>query len=209
MNALFKTGRMTSAEYLHWESEQETKHEFVDGEVFAMVGVRKAHNLITGNAFSFLKQALRGRACQVFFADLKLQIDEHYFYPDVMASCDPRDTAGPNDKLSISHPWLVVEVLSASTEAFDRGGKFALYRQVDTLTHYLLVEQGRPAADLFSKNPQGQWVLQPLSATDTIRIEQPHTFDWPVASLFEGVSFEPEARPEPEPEPEPPNPTQS
>jgi Uma2 family endonuclease len=122
---------------------------------------------------------------------VKLHVNDagSYLYPDVMVTSDPRDRQPVEDRY-IAHPWLVVEVLSDSTAAFDRGRKFELYRQIDTLTHYLLVEQDRPHADLFFKNEQGLWVLQPLALTDNIAIDrlgQP----WPVASLYEDVDFNP------------------
>jgi Uma2 family endonuclease len=184
--------RMTPDEFLAWESTQQERHEYIGGEIFAMTGARVAHNLIVGNAYVFLRQTLRGRPCQVFASDLKLQIDAAavFVYPDVMVTCDPRDTAGGGG-LSIRHPWLIVEVLSESASAFDRGGKFELYRKVESLTHYLLVEQTRPYAELFRKNAQGEWVLQPLAISDSLNIERPHAFDWPVATLFDGVPFEP------------------
>lgn len=192
MSAVLTPQRMTPSEYLAWEEAQQERHEYVDGEIFAMTGVRIAHNLIVVNALTFLRQTLRNGPCQVFASDLKLQIDavNAFFYPDVMVTCDPRD-AGRGDELSIRHPWLVVEVLSDSTAAFDRGAKFERYRRIEALTHYLLVEQTRPYAELFRKNAQGEWVLQPLAATDTLRIERPRPFDWPIASLFEDVPFEP------------------
>lgn len=195
MSAVLTPTRMTPSEYLAWEAAQQERHEYIDGEIFAMTGSRVAHNLIVGNAYMFLRQALRGTPCRVFSSDLKLQIDaaNAYCYPDVMVTCDPRDPA-EGSALSIAHPWLVVEVLSESTAAFDRGGKFERYRTIAALTHYLLVEQTRPYAELFRKNAQGEWVLQPLAATDSLRIERPLALDWPVASLFEGVSFEPAPR---------------
>ena len=192
MSAVLTPKRMTPEEYLAWESAQQEKHEYLGGEIFAMTGARIAHNLIVGNAYMFLRQALRGRPCQVFVPDLKLQVDaaNAFVYPDVMVTCDPRDS-GDGAALAIRHPWLVVEVLSDSTAAYERGAKFELYRRVESLTHYLLVEQTRPYAELFRKNAQGEWVLQPLAAGETLHIERPYAFDWPMASLFDGVPFEP------------------
>ena len=199
MSAVFKTPRFADAEaYLAWEELQPERHEYVDGEVYAMTGVRVAHNDININAFVFLRRALTGTPCKVFGIDLKLQLspDGNHLYPDLMVTCDPRDTPSSDGRF-ISHPWLVAEVLSDSTAAYDRGRKFELYRSIATLTHYLLIEQTRPYAELFFKNEQGLWVLQPLQTDGLIPIErlgQP----WPVASLFEGVDFTP-AKPPPAP----------
>ena len=192
MSAVLTPQRMTPDEYLAWEDKQQERHEYLDGEIFAMTGARVAHNMIVGNAYMFLRQALRGGPCQVFGSDLKLRIDaaNAFVYPDVMVTCDPRDAVSGAD-VAIRYPWLIVEVLSESTAAYDRGAKFERYRRIESLTHYLLVEQTRPYAELFRKNAQGEWVLQPLAADETLHIERPHAFDWPMASLFDGVPFEP------------------
>jgi len=190
MNAVLTPARMTPDEYLAWEDTQEERHEYVGGEIFAMVGARRQHEMIAGNAYLFWRQALRGGPCQVFASGMKLRVGaaNAFIYPDLMISCDKRDQTRDADR-ALSHPWLIVEVLSDSTAAYDRGRKFELYRQIDSLTHYLLVEQTRPYAELFRKNAQGEWVLQPLQASDTLRIERPHPVEWPVSTLFEDVDF--------------------
>lgn len=205
MSAVMNAPRFADAEaYLAWEALQPERHEYVDGEVYAMTGVRVAHNDININAFVFLRRALKGTPCKLFGIDLKLQVSPNgdHLYPDLMVTCDPRDLRSSEDRY-ISHPWLVAEVLSDSTAAYDRGRKFEIYRTIDTLTHYLLIEQTRPYAELFFKNEQGQWVLQPLQADDLIAIER-LARPWPVASLFEDVDFTPPAAgPAPTPAPTP------
>lgn len=194
MNAVFTPTGMTPQEYLDWESTQQEKHEYIGGQIYAMTGVRLNHNRIALNAVAALRQALRGLPCEVFMSDVKLQIDaaDAFYYPDIIVTGDPRDLADGR-ALAVQHPWLVVEVLSESTAAFDRGRKFEHYRLIESLTHYLLVETTRPQAELFCRNPQGLWVLHPLMSGDSIRIEQPHSFTWPVAAMFEGVPFDPAA----------------
>ena len=194
MSAVLTPPHFADAEaYLAWEELQTERHELVDGEVFAMVGARLTHNTIALNAAFFLRQVLKGGPCRVYGLDVKLRPDEQgdFFYPDVVVTSDPRDRQPSEDRF-VSHPWLVVEVLSDSTAACDRGRKFEAYRTIDTLTHYLLVEQARPRAELFSKNEQGLWVLRPLAMGDSIpipigRLPQP----WAVASLFDEVDFTP------------------
>lgn len=195
MNAVMKPRFADDEAYLAWEALQTEKHEYIGGEVYAMVGARTWHNLITINAFSFLRQALKGSACRVYGLDLKLRINAEgdYLYPDVMVSCDPRDRQPGEDRF-ISHPWLIVEVLSDSTASFDRGRKFQSYRSIDTLTHYLLVEPDRPYAELFQKNAEGYWVLQPLTISDAMHID-PLGQPWPVATLFDDIDFTPVAAP--------------
>jgi Uma2 family endonuclease len=200
MNAVLQPSTFADAEaYLAWEETQTERHEYVDGVVYAMVGARVTHNTIVLNAALHLRQALRGKPCRVYAESVKLRVNEagDFVYPDVTATCDPRDHPSKEDRY-IRHPWLVAEVLSDSTAAYDRGRKFELYRSIATLTHYLLIEQDRPHADLFFKNELGQWVLQPLAAGDAISIDrlgQP----WPVDSLFDGVDFTPAAVPAAEP----------
>ena len=190
MSAVLKPPRFANAEeFLAWEELQTERHEYVDGEVHAMVGARLTHNTITLNACIWLRQALKGRPCRVFAMDAKLQLQASgdHLYPDVMVTCDRRDQPGEEDRF-IRHPWLVVEVLSERTAAYDRGHKFELYRRLDTLTHYVLVEQDRPHADLFFKNAQGQWVLQPLAPGESMQIAALGA-PWPIDSLFDDVDF--------------------
>ena len=206
MSAVVSRPRFADAEaFLAWEALQPERHEYVDGQVYPKTGAlgaqdtiahnTVAHNTITLNAYSSLRPALKGTPCRAYCMDLKLRVNDKgdFLYPDLMVTCDARDRPSVEDRF-ISHPWLIAEVLSDSTAAYDRGRKFELYRSIASLTHYLLIEQDRPHADLFFKNEQGQWVLQALTADDAIEIErlgQP----WPVATLFEEVDFTPPAPP--------------
>ena len=206
MSAVVNRPRFADAEaFLAWEAVQPVRREYVDGQVYPKTGAlgaqdtiahnTVAHNTITLNAYTSLRPALKGTPCRAYCMDLKLRVNDKgdFLYPDLMVTCDARDRPSVEDRF-ISHPWLIAEVLSDSTAAYDRGRKFELYRSIASLTHYLLIEQDRPHADLFFKNEQGQWVLQALTADDAIQIErlgQP----WPVATLFEEVDFTPPAPP--------------
>jgi Uma2 family endonuclease len=157
--------RMSAQAYLDWEATQELRHDFVDGEVFAMTGGTIHHNLISLNLASLLKSHLRGQGCRVFMVDVKVQISENgpYHYPDVMVSCDPRD----KDAIKlIRYPSLIVEVLSPSTEAYDRGTKFRHYRQLSTLQEYVLVEVEKIGVDRFSRLSSRKWELQTYTAAE-------------------------------------------
>ena len=129
--------------------------------------------------------------CRSFVADVKLHVAvaNADYHPGVIVTCDPRDLA-EGRALAVQHPWLVAEVLSDATAAVDCGLKFEHDRLLDSLTHYLLVETARPRAELFQRNAQGQWVLFPPGPDDVLRVDAPHALDWPIATLFEGVSFE-------------------
>ena len=124
---------------------------------------------------------------------MKLQVApaDASFYPDVFVSCDPRDRT-PDAELVQRHPKLVVEVLSDSTAAFDRGRKFEAYRSLDTLEAYLLIEQSRPHADLFLRNAEGLWVLNPVGEGDKAFIA-PIAVVLTMADIYEGVVFDAQA----------------
>lgn len=191
MSAVLTPTKMTPDEYLVWEESQEERHEYIGGEVFAMTGGRIKHNRITMNTAVVLRGALGGLPCVVFVAGMRVQAAQSkaYFYPDIVVTCDP-DDLGDDNAMALRHPWFIVEVLSDSTAAFDRGKKFDFYRELPSLTHYLVIEANRPHADLFCKSEQGLWVLHPLGLDDTLRIDQPHAIACPVALLFKGVAFD-------------------
>ena len=159
--------KTTLEDFLAWEDAQAERHFFYRGEIFAMVGVRQAHAHVAGNLYAALKAALRGTPCRAFVADMKLRIDaaDSAFYPDVMVSCDSRDRTTP---LFLSHPKLIVEVLSDSTAAFDRGEKFAAYRAIDTLEEYALVDIDARRVEIFRRNAEGRWVLYEFKNGETI-----------------------------------------
>ena len=195
MSAVLTDPPLTFEAYMAWEADQPERHEFFAGEVFAMTGARATHNTIAGNVFALLKQDLRGTPCRVFIADMKLHIASvnASFYPDVFVSCDPRDRT-PDAELVQRHPQLVVEVLSDSTAAFDRGQKFEAYRSLDSLTAYLLVEQNRPHADLFVRNAEGLWVLNPVGEGESLTIA-PLGVVLPMEAIYEGITFNAQASP--------------
>lgn len=161
MTALPQT-RITPEEYLTLEraAPDHPKHEFLNGETFAMGGGSPRHVLITANTVRLLSQALDNRPCLVFSADLRLRVSPTglYTYPDVMVICGPLETTDDR-KDTVTNPVLIVEVLSPSTEDWDRGGKFAHYRTLPSLRDYLLVAQNPTHVELFSRQADGRWIL--------------------------------------------------
>ncbi|NCU64349.1 Uma2 family endonuclease [Acidovorax sp. 210-6] len=150
--------------YLAWEAEQSTKHEYHDGEVFAMAGASDAHVTVALNIAMALRNHLRGSPCSVFISDMKLRVEEDnaFFYPDVFVTCAESDRGQSHSK---SAPVLVVEVLSPATSAYDRGAKFAAYRKLPTLREYALIDPERPSLDLFRREGDSKrWVLHPIEA---------------------------------------------
>ncbi|MEY2632179.1 MAG: hypothetical protein RIR00_833 [Pseudomonadota bacterium] len=183
--------RLDAATFLACEVQQPDRHEFIAGEIFAMTGGRDAHNTISGNVFALLRTALRGSPCRTFIADMKLRVDavDGFFYPDVLVTCDSRDKS-PEADLAKRHPLLLVEVLSDSTAAYDRGLKFEYYQKLDSLQEYLVIEQNRPHADLFRRNAEGLWVLHPADRGDHVALASLGlTLD--MAEIYEDVAFTP------------------
>lgn len=133
---------LTPQDYLCWERQQETRHEFLDGHVFAMTGVSRAHNVLCLNIASSLHQQLRGKPCEIYANDMRVKVSETgmYTYPDIVAVCgEPRFEDAAVDTLL--NPVLIVEVLSESTERHDRGAKFTHYRSLASLREYWLISQ--------------------------------------------------------------------
>ena len=150
----------TAADYLAWEVDQTERHDFVDGEVYAMAGGEDRNATVAGNVYIALRQHLRGSQCSVYIPDVCLHVRarDNYFYPDVMVTCSDADRAS---RLSKSDPVLIVEVLSKATEANDRGEKFANYRAIDALREYVMIDINARRVDLYRKGADGLWVLHP------------------------------------------------
>lgn len=153
--------KMTPAEYLAFERRSEEKHEYADGEIFAMAGAKRRHNLIATNLGGELRQALRDRPCEIYPSDMRVSIPSarRYVYPDVTVVCDtPVFTDDEDDTLE--NPTAVFEVTSDSTEGYDRGDKFAKYRTVASIAEYVLVSHRAVAIDHYTRMPEGTWVLR-------------------------------------------------
>lgn len=177
-------------DYLAWEEHQTEKHEYVRGEVFAMVGARREHVVVALNLASALKQRLRGGPCQAYVSDLKLRVEaaDAFFYPDVMVSCDPRDHAA---SLFLSHPTLIVEVLSESTAAYDRGDKFAAYRTLPSLQEYVVVDVQARRLETFRRAPHGDWLFHEYGAGSADCPFPSLDVSVPFDEIFENLAAEP------------------
>ena len=161
-------GQLDFPAYLIWEAEQQERHEYHLGEVFAMVGARIPRNTVAGNIFAALKSGLRGTPCRTHIDGTKVRIEaaDAVLYPNVVVSCDVRDR-GPEDRF-LSHPVLVVEVLSENTAAYDRGPKFALYRKLESLREYVLVDIDLRRVEAFRLGDDGHWVLHDFTGTASV-----------------------------------------
>lgn len=178
---------MTAEEYLTWEPTQEERYEYWDGEVVAMSGGTRNHNRVSGNFFRLLADALLDGPYEFYIVDIKVQVEpgQKYFYPDVLVTRDRRD----DDPQLVNFPCLIVEVLSPSTEALDRGAKFAKCRQFSTLQEYVLVQVEQPVLEVFRRNEQGQWVLSEYALDDKLSLESVGV-EITIADLYRQVSFE-------------------
>ncbi|MEI8574684.1 Uma2 family endonuclease [Methylomonas sp. BW4-1] len=175
----------SAEDYLAWEATQAEKHEFVAGEVFAMTGARQDHVVVSLNIASALKQRLRGTFCRPYIADLKLKVEaaEAFFYPDVMVSCHPGDLG---NQQYISNPTLIVEVLSDSTAAYDRGGKFAAYRKLASLQEYLIVDIDARRVECFRRTAENDWLLHDYIGDVDCQLHS-LSLSLPLAEIFEDI----------------------
>ena len=163
---------LTPEAYLALERKSETKHEYFGGEMFAMVGASKRHNLITANIIRILGNQLLDRPCNVYPSDMRVKVSAtgKYTYPDVVVACEEEkfDDA-ENDTLL--NPVVIIEVLSESTEAYDRGKKFKQYQYIESLTEYLLVSQDPYRIEQYVRQKNNEWrYIEYQSADDVLRI---------------------------------------
>lgn len=175
----------TAQDYLAWELLAPTKHEFVQGETFAMAGAGESHVTISLNIASALKQHLRGTPCRTYMADMKVRVQavDGFFYPDVLVTCSPADAQRHDVK---EEPTLLVEVLSPSTAAYDRGLKFEYYRTLPSLQEYVLVDPERASVEVFRRNASGLWVLHPFAAAQPVELASVQ-LSLPMAVVYEDV----------------------
>ena len=157
--------RMTEAEYLAFERASPDKHEYVDGEIFAMSGGTSEHAAVSASVIGELRNALAGRGCRVHTSDMRVHtpVTGRFLYPDASVVCgrlvftdDTRDT--------LVNPRVIVEVLSDSTEGYDRGGKFESYQTIPSLLEYVLCSQKKPRIEVFTRQADGSWLLRSYGA---------------------------------------------
>ncbi len=174
----------TPEEYLEIERISPIKHEYLQGQIVAMAGASKAHVIITGNLSALLVNHLRGTGCIPYSTDMKVRIPELnlFYYPDLAVSCDQRDRSSSDD--FILHPKLMIEVLSDSTEAFDRGDKFADYKTIPELEEYLLIHQHQVLVERFHRKTNNLWTPHIYRAGDFVELVS-IGLNLAIASLYE------------------------
>jgi Uma2 family endonuclease len=161
--------RVSPEEYLVRERAAEYKSEYVDGEIRAMTGASPNHGRIVLNIGAGLQAQLRGGPCEAFLSDLRVKIPrtDDYVYPDVVVVCGESEMEDEHDD-SLLNPTLIVEVLSPSTEAYDRTKKWDKYRRLPALREYLLVAQDRPRVERYTRQGGGLWLFSETVGTDEV-----------------------------------------
>lgn len=156
-------------DYLSFEQASDARHEYVAGQILAMVGTRDDHNTVALNIASLLRDHLRGGPCKAYISDMKVRVEaaDAFYYPDVFVTCDPRDTE-PYFK---RYPSLIVEVLSPSTEGVDRREKLRNYRMLETLKEYVLVGLEERKIEIFRRELTGEWGADTLTEDDPVELK--------------------------------------
>ena len=161
--------KLSLQEFLDWENLQAERHEFHHGEVFAMVGARRVHGLVALNIAASLKTQLKGSPCRAFADSMKVKIAaDTVLYPDVFVTCDASDL---RTEQVFTAPTLVVEVLSPSTQSYDRGSKFTLYRSLPSLREYMLVDPDTREVQLFRRGSDGLFTLHDLTGREQVALD--------------------------------------
>jgi len=190
MNAIVHKHHVTEPDYLIGEAESDCKHEYVDGDCYAMSGASEKHNRITGNIFFQLRLATRGQAgrCSVFTSDMKCRVEEgrFYYYPDVMLVCNKDDNA----EFYKEQPCFIAEVQSKSTERVDRHEKWQVYSKIPSLRYYLLADSRQQKAEYFRRDDNGDWQSGILSDKETLGIIcDGYHVTLSLADIYEDVVF--------------------
>ena len=166
-----------------------TEYRYIDGEVYAMAGTTKAHNTISLNLAILFREKLKNSNCQTFMADIKVNISnkKRFFYPDIVVTCDDNDDVNAYD---IKFPKVIVEVLSESTEKFDRGKKFQYYRTIPSLQEYILISSQEYLIECFRRTKNDLWTLQTYEGlNEIVRIES-LAIDAPLSEIYATLTFD-------------------
>lgn len=162
---------ITPQEYLALERDAEYKSEYYKGEVFAFAGASVRHNRITANVLANIHSQLRGGPCSAFASDMRITIPQtpHYAYADVVVVCGESEV-DDDFKDNLLNPIMILEVLSPSTESYDRGKKFESYQRIASLAEYVLVSQDRPRVEQFFRQPDSRWLYSEVSVAGVIKL---------------------------------------
>ncbi len=180
----------TIEEYLEMENASDEKHEYYQGEIFAMSGAKLVHNEITSNLHYRLRQKLEGKPCRPYGSDFRVHIEKNslFTYPDMTVVCGEVLSLN-NDNHNFLNPTVIIEVLSPSTKNYDRGDKFRLYRDIPTLKEYILVDSGTVNIEVFAINNNGNWELQEYKGMDEVLQIRALQLEISLSDIYDGVKL--------------------
>lgn len=181
---------ITEQEYLTTERLATEKHEYFQGEIFAMSGASKAHNEISVNCIYELKSKLKGRTCRPYGSDFRINIPRNtlYTYPDISVFCSDPQTLDAEDDTA-TNPTVIIEILSASTRNYDQGEKFNLYREIDTLKEYILIDSQAIKVIKHSKNEDNSWLLVEYKSIEDVFFIKSIDVELSLINLYDNVKF--------------------
>jgi Uma2 family endonuclease len=182
----------TIEEYLRREEKSAVKHEFHEGEILEMSGGSYEHSLITANIVGEMRVRLKGSPCKVLESNMRVRVKPtpRYVYPDASVICGPPqfDPQDPK-RTTILNPRVIVEVLSESTEAYDRGEKFTRYREIASFEEYILVSQASPMVETFMRQADGTWSFAPWSGIEAVARVRMLQIEIPFSEIYAGIEF--------------------
>jgi Uma2 family endonuclease len=182
--------KLTEEQYLAIERAAEFKSEFVDGVMYAMSGGTLRHAGLHGNIFAELRAMLRGTDCKAFNSDLRVRVSARmYAYPDVSVVCG-RPSLADEQKDILLNPIAIFEVLSPSTELYDRGVKFQLYRTISSLREYVLVDQDQPRVEQYIRQDETTWTMRDHTNLDQDLKTDSISVSLPLRRIYDGVDLE-------------------
>ena len=192
MSAVPKPKKLTVEEYFAIEEKAERRSEFFDGEMFLMAGASKEHNILTRNLLGHLFAKLQGGSCQVFTADQRVKVDRTglYTYPDLLIVCGEPEYAEENED-TLTNPKVVIEVLSDSTERYDRTTKFRHYKALPSVQEYVLVAQDEPLVERYTRPSAGEWTQTDFVGLDATVELATAGVRLPMRDIYQGVTFPP------------------
>jgi Uma2 family endonuclease len=185
-----ETKRFTLAEYVEAEELAESKNEFYDGQIRKKPFVVPEHSFLAANCGSALKNAFKPTGCRIFDSSLRIQVEQlnNVLYPDASVICGQLDR-DPNSPTLVRNPVLVLEVLSKSTAAYDRGSKFHMYQMIPSLKTYVLVEQSQPRVYVHFKNDDGAWDVNHYFGLEDIVVLKPLGVSLAMTEIYEEIIF--------------------
>jgi Uma2 family endonuclease len=181
-----KPEMMTEEDYLSYERQAKQRNEFYNGECFAMAGASRWHNILSGRIFSALFRHLDGKSCTPYMADMRLYLEthQHYVYPDVLVVCEEKAYIADD---MVNDASVIIEVLSPSTELYDRGRKFLHYQSLPSLQEYVLFSQEVMQVEIFHRRERYKWEYERLNQPDDMLFIEILQFSITLAELYKNI----------------------